>query len=112
MKRDIHYDTTKIAEYAANKSSIGTLLCLDEAAQYQPYHLDIYSEFTAEPYQKRTPVYVKQMPKLGGTRLNTETPLGRLNLNIYGSKPGTHTYYHGLALHILKKGSTHLDSDP
>lgn len=112
MAPHIHYDPDNTASYAADKSTIRTLLCLAAASGTPLRHIDISSAFTAERYAYEKPVYVRQIHQFDGTLKYPDRPIGKLNLNLYGSKPASHIYFTGLTAHLQKHGFAALHSDP
>lgn len=54
-------------------------------------HLYISSAFSTEEYDHYRSLYVHQQPSFDGTLIRPDKPIGRLRLNLYGSKPSGYT---------------------
>lgn len=74
--------------------------------------MEIESAFSTELHQNDKPVYVKQLPKFDGTMTHPSAPIGRLRLNLYGTKPACNIYHDGLDEHLQSNGFTPSPSDP
>lgn len=112
MSPHIHYDNDHTESDAAEKSSIRTLICLATASEMPLFHIEIYSEFTAEKYTHTKPVFEKQNTRFDGSMTHPTCCTVQLILNLYGSKPASQIYFTGRKAHLIQNGYTPLQADP
>lgn len=112
MRPHEHFDPSATAAYAADKATVRLVLAT-AANQSQPLnHFDITSAFTHEEYKFAKPVYIRQPRRFDGTLTHPDRPIGRLKLNLYGSKPACNIYHQGLDKHLQAHGYYPTEADP
>lgn len=100
----INYDPDSTAAYVVDKSTARVIYAIAAAQPLPLLHLYITSAFTTEEYRHDHPVYVKQMPRFNYTLTHQDSPIARLRLNLYGTKPDCHLYHTGLDNHLKCHG--------
>lgn len=112
MKPNIHYDPSRTAAYSADKATIRLIFAIAAYNRQPTRHFDIQSAFTHESYNFENPVYVRQPRKFDGSLQHPDKPIGKLKLNLYGSKPACHIYHAGLDTHLQKHQYYPTEADP
>lgn len=112
MQPIIHFDPSKTSASTADKAAT-RLLFATAAESCQPTrHLDIKSAFTTETFQHDLPVFVRQLPALNGDYLHPEKRVGKLLLNLYGTKNACFIYLQGLDSHLSSNCYCPCEADP
>lgn len=111
MKPTIHYDPQNTSAYSVDKSVVRMVLAFTVNRQCSIRHLNIISAFTAEPHANRD-ICVRQIPRWNGSYTDPGSLIGRLHLNLYGSKSAANTYYSGLQRHLYANHFTASESEP
>lgn len=75
-------------------------------------HLDITSSFTTEIYDHDGPVYLRPMSRLVMNLTYEKFSIGRLRLNLYGTKPACHIYHADLDRHLQRHHFIPSEADP
>lgn len=112
MAPGVHYDAAATAAYAVDKSTVRPLYVIEAARGHPLLHLDIKSAFTTETYRHEFPVYVRQMRRADNSFTHPQCPIGRLRLNLYGTKPACHIYHAGLDAHLRSLHYSRAEVDP
>lgn len=112
MRPKVHYDPANTAAYAVDKTTIRTLYALAARGGLPLRHLDIASEFSTELYHHDKAVYVRQMGKFDGTVTHPDSPIGRLRLNLYGTKTACNIFHGRFHRHMKANGFTPSSADP
>lgn len=75
-------------------------------------HLNIKYSFTTERFEHDKPVFVRQMTKIYGTYRHPAHGIGKLLLNLYGTKHSCYIYLEGLDTHLHDNGYIPSEADP
>lgn len=75
-------------------------------------HLNIKWTFTTELFANDKPLFVGKMTKFNWTYAHPHHRIGKLLLNLYGTKNPWYIYMEGLDAHLQSHGYTPSEADP